>query len=139
MLPNLANINVTQEGFGSVELLSVSKEQLAFHPKSCNRDLMKKLSNKSYLPMTPRWFTYYEKLNTSQMFLTDSTAVSPFVLLLLASNITFETHPDPSSDENIDNETKRKLRVQFSNDEGQVINFVELNPDNLFQLKSAAP
>ena len=116
LLPNLANIK--EEGYGTVKLLSMSNEELAFHPKSCNRDLMKKLSNMNYLPRMPRWYTYYEKLDTTSMFLSDSTAVSPFVLLLLASNLTFETHPDPSSDITIDNEVKKKLGVQFPNDQG---------------------
>ena len=119
MLPNLANIK--EEGYGTVKLLSMSNEELAFHPKSCNRDLIKKLSNLNYLPRTPRWFTYYEKLDTTSMFLTDSTAVSPFVLLLLASSLTFETHPDPSSDSSIDDDTKKKLGVRFPNDQGEFV------------------
>ena len=133
LLPNLANIK--EEGYGTVRLLSMSNEELAFHPRSCNRDLMKKLSNLNYLPRMPRWFTFYEKLDTTSMFLSDSTAVSPFVLLLLASNLSFETHPDPSSDSSIDNDTKKKLGVQFPNDQGKlfVCDCCELIMSDLFQ------
>ena len=92
---------------------------MAFHPRSCNRDLIKKLSNKAFLSSMPRWFTFYEKVDTSSTFLSDSTAVSPFVLLLLASNLTFEVHPDPSADNSIDNVTKTRLGIRFANDNGK--------------------
>ena len=133
LLPNIANIK--EEGYGTVKLLSMSNEELAFHPKSCNRDLIKNLSNLKYLPRTPRWFTYYEKLDTTSLFLSDSTAVSPFVLLLLASNLSFEPHPDPSSDSSIDADTKKKLGVQFPNDQGElfVCDCCELILSDLFQ------
>lgn len=115
LLPNI--LNIAEEEDGTVRLHSMNSKDLAFHPKSCNRDLIKKLSNKSFLSSMPRWFTYYEKIDTSNMFISDSTAVSHFVLLLLASNLTFETHPDPSSDASIDPNTKSQLGVLFPNDQ----------------------
>ena len=94
LLPNI--VNIAEEEDGTVRLASTNSKDLAFHPKSCNRDIIKKLSNKAFLSSMPRWFTYYEKMDTSSMFISDSTAVSPFVLLLLASNLTFETHVELS-------------------------------------------
>ena len=116
LLPNIANI--TEEDYGTFRLHSMDNKDLAFHPKSCNRDLLKMLSKKAFQWSTPRWFTYYEKMDTSNTFLCDSTAVSPFVLLLLASNLTFESHPDPSSDSSIDSTSKARLNVKFPNDQG---------------------
>ena len=119
LMPNIANLS--EEEYGTVKLNSINSEDMAFHPKSCNRDLIKQLSNKAFISSTPGWFTFYEKVDTSSIFLSDSTAVSPFVLLLLASNLSFEAHPDPSADSSIDNITKTRLGIRFADDKGRLV------------------
>ena len=68
----------------------------------------------------PRWFTFFEKMHSSDTFIHDSTATSPLCLLLLASNITFRLHPSPTTDSSIDPTTKKRLGVLFHNPSARV-------------------
>ena len=68
----------------------------------------------------PRWFTFFEKMHSSDTFIHDSTASSPMALLLLAANITFELHPGPTADTTIDPITKKRLGVLFHKPDNRV-------------------
>jgi hypothetical protein len=68
----------------------------------------------------PRWYTFFEKMHSSDTFIHDSTASGPLCLLLLASNVTFEPHPSPTTDPDIDPNTKKRLGVLFHNPSARV-------------------
>ena len=61
-------------------------------------------------------------MHSSDTFLHDSTAAGPLSLLLLASNISFLLHPDPTSDHSLDQATKKRLGVLFHNPSVKVFN-----------------
>ena len=86
------------------------------------RLVMRQLSSSTLAATTvPRLFTYFEKMGSTDVTILDSTATSPLALALLAPNIEITHHPDPSSDDTIDNPTKKQLGVLFENNQGMSI------------------
>merc|ERR1719228_658866 len=104
LLPNVANLKEEEETF---RLITTRGQTLEFHPRSVNRDVLKKVSSTAWSASIPRWFTYFEKMHSSDTFIHDSTAVSPLSLLFLASNIKFTHHLSPSSDPSLEPTTKK--------------------------------
>ena len=97
-------------------------QEIRFSPRSCNRLVMRQLSSSTLAATTvPRLFTYFEKMGSTDVTILDSTATSPLALALLAPNIEITHHPDPSSDDTIDNPTKKQLGVLFENNQGMSI------------------
>jgi hypothetical protein len=74
LYPNVARL--TQKG-DSGDLVTIS-ESVSFHPSSVNT----RQSARS-----DRWFVYLEKVETSKVFLRDSTAVSAYALLLFGGQV----------------------------------------------------
>jgi len=112
LVPNVATL---KEDGAQYRLVTARGQNLEFHPRSCNRDVVKRVSSSAWEASIPRWFTYFEKMHSSDTFLHDSTAAGPLTLLLLASNISFMMHPAPSSDPSLDPITKKRLGVLFPN------------------------
>lgn len=75
LYPNVARL--TPKGEGNGDLTTVS-EHVSFHPSSVN-------SRQS--ARTDRWYVYLEKVETSKVFLRDSTAVSAYALLLFGGQV----------------------------------------------------
>ena len=119
LVPNVATLQEQEDKF---KLVTARGQNLEFHPRSCNRDVVKRVSNVTWGARIPRWFTYFEKMHSSDTFLHDSTAAGPLSLLLLASNISFLAHPSPSSDPSLDPITKKRLGVLFPNPNVKVFN-----------------
>jgi len=119
LVPNVATLQEDEENF---KLVTARGQNLEFHPRSCNRDIVKRVSNATWEARIPRWFTYFEKMHSSDTFLHDSTAAGPLSLLLLASNISFLIHPAPTADPSLDPPTKKRLGVLFHNPEVKVYN-----------------
>ena len=119
LVPNVATLQEDEEKF---KLVTARGQNLEFHPRSCNRDIVKRVSSANWEARIPRWFTYFEKMHSSDTFLHDSTAAGPLSLLLLASNISFLVHPAPTSDPSLDPPTKKRLGVLFHNPNVKVFN-----------------
>ena len=119
LVPNVATL---QEQEDKYKLVTTRGQDLEFHPRSCNRDIVKRVSSSAWESTIPRWFTYFEKMHSSDTFLHDSTAAGPLSLLLLASNISFLAHPAPSSDPSLDPITKKRLGVLFPNPAVKIFN-----------------
>eukprot|EP00092_Neocalanus_flemingeri_P037030 GFUD01040313.1.p1 GENE.GFUD01040313.1~~GFUD01040313.1.p1 ORF type:complete len:850 (-),score=282.83 GFUD01040313.1:55-2604(-) len=119
LVPNVATLQEKEDKF---KLVTTRGQDLEFHPRSCNRDIVKRVSSSAWESSIPRWFTYFEKMHSSDTFLHDSTAAGPLSLLLLASNISFLAHPSPSSDPSLDPITKKRLGVLFHNPAVKVFN-----------------
>ena len=119
LVPNVATLQEQEDKF---KLVTTRGQNLEFHPRSCNRDVVTRVSNATWGARIPRWFTYFEKMHSSDTFLHDSTAAGPLSLLLLASNISFLAHPSPSSDPSLDPITKKRLGVLFPNPNVKVFN-----------------
>ena len=90
--------------------------------QNLNRNVITQVKSSQWGKSIPRWFTYYEKMHSSDTFIHDSTAASPLALLLLASNIRFNLHKDAYDDETLDAATKRRLDVLFPNPEARIYN-----------------
>jgi len=119
LVPNVATLQEDEEKF---KLVTARGQNLEFHPRSCNRDIVKRVSSANWESRIPRWFTYFEKMHSSDTFLHDSTAAGPLSLLLLASNISFLVHPAPTTDPSLDPPTKKRLGVLFHNPRVKVFN-----------------
>jgi len=120
LLPNVATI---QEKENEHTMVTARGQSLEFHPRSTNRDILTKVKRSSqWQSSIPRWFTYFEKMHSSDTFLHDSTASSPLSLLILATNISFRLHPDPYADPSLDAGTKRTLGCLFPDPDLRIFN-----------------
>lgn len=76
-------------------------------------------SNNLAATTVPRLFTFFERMGSSDdLTILDSTASSPLSLALLAPNIEITYHREASSDDTIDNPTKKQLGVLFESSQG---------------------
>ena len=123
LVPNVATVQeeVQEDGKEKFKLVTARGQNLEFHPRSVNRNVMKQMSG-GWRSAVPRWFTFFEKMHSSDTFIHDSTAVGPLCLLLLASNVEFESHPSPTADPTIEPVTKKRLGVLFQRPGVQVYN-----------------
>ena len=117
LLPNILNLHQNDD---TIKVTSVNDQELAFHPRSCNRNVVKHLQTLIYSKTVPRLFCYFEKMSCNSIYISDSTAIGPLPLVILSPNLEFKTHPDPSGDTSIDNPTKKKLGVLFADNNGRV-------------------
>jgi len=119
LLPNILTLSSDEDE--TLRMKGVNCQELAFHPRSCNRNVLKSFTSQNiFAQNTPRLFAYYEKLDSNCVYISDSTAASPFLLNLLASNILIEPHIGPSSDQSIDIATKKHLGILFHDNEATV-------------------
>ena len=119
LVPNVANVQ--EDGGANFKLVTARGQNLEFHPRSVNRNVIKQMGG-GWGSSVPRWFTFFEKMHSSDTFIHDSTAVGPLCLLLLASNVEFELHCSPTSDSTLDPITKKRLGVLFPRPDVQVYN-----------------
>ena len=119
MIPNVATLQENEERF---KLVTVRGQNLEFHPRSCNRDIVKRVSSANWESRIPRWFTYFEKMHSSDTFLHDSTAAGPLSLLLLGSNTSSLVHPAPTTEPSLDHSSKKRLGVLLHNPRVKVFN-----------------
>ena len=87
--------------------------------RSVNRDMLDKLDNKLKADYIPRWYVYFEKMHTSDTFLSDTTSASLLSLVLLAANISYLPLPATEFD-TLDKQTKMRYvilpgRFSFTN------------------------
>ena len=121
LLPNMLTL-AQHSGGDTIRMSNQDKQELTFHPRSCNRNVMKNFTSLSHFAtVVPRLFVYYEKLNSNTVSISDSTACDPFLMCLLAPNVEFEYHEDPTGDVTIDVTSKKHLGVLFENKEGYLI------------------
>ena len=118
LIPDVA---ILQED-AKFKLVTARGQNLEFHPRSCNRNIVKRVSSANWESRIPRWFTYFEKMHSSDTFLHDSTAAGPLSLLLLASNISFLVHPAPTTEPSLDHPSKKRLGVLLHNPRVKVFN-----------------
>merc|ERR1712058_50003 len=118
LLPNILTLNRDEDE--TLRMKGVNRQELGFHPRSCNRNVLKSFSNQTiFAQNTPRLFAYFEKIDSNVVYI-DSTAASPALISLLASNIVIEPHDDPSSDQSIEITTKKHLGILFHNNTASV-------------------
>jgi len=84
LLPNLATIQMEDDKF---VLRSVQNENISFHPRSVNRNVLDELEKSLKQQYIPRYFVYYEVLHTTSTFLTHTTSANKLTIALLASNL----------------------------------------------------
>ena len=119
LLPNILNLHQQDD---TIKVTSVNNQELAFHPRSCNRNVVKYLRSLSVFSKTvPRLYCYFEKMSCNSIYISDSTAIGPLPLMILSPNLEINNHPDPSADTSIDNPTKKKLGVLFAENNGEVL------------------
>ena len=122
LVPNVATVQEeVEDGKDKFTLVTARGQNLEFHPRSVNRNVMKQMSG-GWCAAVPRWFAFFEKMHSSDTFIHDSTAVGPLCLLFLASNVEFELHSSPTNDPSLDPVTKKRLGVLFNHLGVQVYN-----------------
>ena len=65
-------------------------DNVSFHPRSTNRSVTKYVNSQQFSSTVPRIYTYYEKMSSGSVYISDSTAVGYLCLLLMATHLKFE-------------------------------------------------
>ena len=85
LLPNVVVLSSdTDPGCGD------QGENVSFHPRSTNRSVTKYVNSQQFSSTVPRVYTYFEKMSSGSVYISDSTAVGYLCILLLAPHIKFE-------------------------------------------------